>query len=392
MFVDFFFFLRSRGIKVSLPEWMGLMEALGRGLASASLTQFYHLCRSLCVKNEAQYDLYDQCFASFFQGTEAPESLLSEVLSWLEDPWGKRELTEEERDALQALDLEALRRLFEERLKEQKERHDGGDRWIGTGGKSPFGHSGTHPSGVRVGGEGGGRSAIQIATERRFRNLRHDLILDTRQIAQALRQLRLFRRESLSEEIDLDGTIDKTARNAGDIDLVWQPERRNQVKLLLLMDVDGSMTPYTRLCERLFSAAYAARDFKAFKHYFFHNCPYETLFSDIARRKGEPTTHVLRQLDESWYCIVIGDAAMSPYELTTAGGAIEYGHHNPDPGIVWLQRIAARFPRCVWLNPEPKDYWETTMSNRMIRQIFTMYPLTLDGLEQGLSRLRSTRM
>ncbi|MEO1272581.1 MAG: VWA domain-containing protein [Myxococcota bacterium] len=356
MFIEFFFYLRQRGIAVSITEWMTLMEALAAGLHHSSLLGFYHLCRALCVKRASQFDLYDQCFGVFFEGVEADEADVDKVLEWLRDPVMPRALTPEEQAMLEALSLDELRRQFEERLAEQNERHDRGNRWVGTGGTSPFGHSGQHPSGVRVGGTGGNSSALQVASQRRFRNLRSDVVLDVRQIGVALKQLRRLARDGRPDQLDLDATIDETARNAGDIELVFQPQRKNTVKLLLLMDVGGSMTPYTRLCERLFSAAHAATHFKAFKSYYFHNCPYDNLYTDMSRYKAESTAQVLRDLDRQWFCVIVGDAAMSPYELTAPGGAVDYFQNNPDPGITWLNRIHDRFPRSVWLNPEPIRY------------------------------------
>jgi hypothetical protein len=288
------------------------------------------------------------------------------------------------------MDLDTLREQFEARMKEQKERHDGGNRWVGTGGTSPFGHGGQHPSGVRVGGQGGGRSAVQVASDRRFRNLRSDLVLDVRQIGVALRQLKRLSREGMPEELDLEESIDATARNAGDLELVFRPERKNNVKLLLLMDVGGSMTPYTKVCERLFSAAHAAKHFKAFKYFYFHNCPYDTLYTDMARREGRPTREVLNSLDKSWCCILLGDAAMHPYELSMPGGAINYYYNNSEAGIQWLARIAESLPRSVWLNPEPVRYWEMP-SIRMIQEVFDMFPMSLDGLGRAVSSLRTKK-
>ena len=391
MFVDFFFHLRRSGLPVSLTEWMALTEALSQGLGRESLLGFYHLCRAVCVKTEAHFDLYDQCFAEFFRDVEAPEGVLQQVLDWLRDPVLPRTLTPDELAMLEKLDLEELRRRFEERLREQTERHDGGNRWIGTGGTSPFGHSGTHPDGLRVGGEGGGRSAMQVAADRRFRNLRHDLTLDVRQIGVALRKLRQLARDGRPDELDLDETIDETARNAGDIELVFRPERKNTVKLLLLLDVGGSMTPYTRLSERLFSAAHAASHFKAFKHFYFHNCPYETLFTDILRREGKPTKKVLEELDETWTLMLVGDASMHPGELMFPGGAIDYYHYNEEPGVTWLRRIQKRLPRSAWLNPVPEAYWGAP-SVRIVRDVFEMFALTLDGLDGAIAHLKRVRV
>lgn len=387
MFVDFFYHMRERGLPVSITEWLTLISALSKGHGVGSLDRFYSLCRSVCIKSETHFDLYDQCFAEHFQGVEAPEGVLEEILQWLQGPKGLRDLSPQEIEALKQLDLDELRREFEKRLQEQKGRHDGGNRWIGTGGTSPFGNSGYNPGGVRIGGGGGNRSAVQIASERRFQNLRNDVQLDVRQIGMALRQLRRLGRDGPPDILDLDGTIDKTARDGGEIDLVFEADRKNTVKLLLLMDVGGSMNPYTRLCERLFSAAHGASHFQRFRYFYFHNCPYEMLFTDYVRGKGEPTGKVIQELDESWICFVVGDAAMAPYELTARGGAIDYWHDNPEPGLTWLQRLKTRIPRTVWLNPDPERYWNG-YSTTMIRSIFEMYPLTVGGLKDAVSQVR----
>jgi uncharacterized protein with von Willebrand factor type A (vWA) domain len=390
MFSGFLFHLRAAGLKVSLTEWLALVEALAGGHARCNLGVFYHVARALLVKKESQFDLYDQAFGAYFDGVESTFALDDELMRWLQDPVLPRELTEEERQLLVDWDLDTLRRELEKRLREQKERHDGGNRWIGTGGSSPFGHSGTHPAGIRVGGGGGGRSAVQVAGERRFRNLRGDRVLDTRQIGAALRRLRRLARDSGLEELDLDETIDQCARNAGEIELVFRPPRANQVKLLLLIDVGGSMDPHTDLCERLFSAAHAASHFRKFTYYFFHNCPYERLYSNIACGEGPSTDEVLGQVDANWSVILVGDAWMAPYELTMEGGAISYWHHNQTPGIAWLRRIRERCPRSVWINPEPRRVW-SAYSIRLVRQVFPMFELTLDGLGEAVDTLRGAR-
>jgi uncharacterized protein len=387
MFIDFFFFLHERGLKVSLSEWMTLMQALSLGLEDASLSRFYNLCRALCVKRESQLDLFDQCFAAYFKDLEPPPSLKDELEQWLQNPLARPDLTPEQLAALEHLDLDELRRRFQERMDEQSERHDGGNRWIGTGGTSPFGHGGVHPGGIRVGGNGGGGMASQIAGMRRFANLRSDRILDVRQLAVALKKLRELARDGAPSELDLDATIDATAQNAGDIELIFEPARRNTTKLLLLMDVGGSMTPFTRLCELLFSAAHKSSHFKSFKHYFFHNCPYEALFTDIELFKTRPTLEVIEELDKSWFCFIVGDAAMHPYELFSVGGAISYSHHNYDPGIRWLTRLAQRVPRTAWLNPSPQRFWTAT-TTEAIRQVFPMYPLTVEGLQESIRDLK----
>lgn len=390
MFNDFLYFLRGVGLQVSITEWLSVMEVLSKGYARSDLNVFYSVTRSLIVKREGQFDLYDRAFAEFFKGVPGHFELDDDLLDWLANPKLPRKLSEEELAALQALDLDELRKTFEERLQEQKERHDGGNRWVGTGGTSPFGHGGTNPAGVRVGGAGGGRSAIQVAENRRFKNLRSDLVLDTRQIGVALRKLRRLTRQEGPEELDLDLSIDKTARDGGEIDLVFAPPKTNKVKLLLLMDVGGSMDPHSHLSERLFSAAHAASHFKEFESYFFHNCIYETLYTDINRFEGIRTDDLLKKIDQTWSVIFVGDAWMSPYELTHSGGSIYYGHHNATPGIEWLKRIKQKCPKSVWLNPEPPRIWDSE-SIYLVRQIFTMYPFTLDGLSEAVDYLQGLR-
>jgi len=389
MFVDFFYHLRSFGLKVTITEWLTLMRALAGGHGRADLIVFYHLARSLLVKRETDYDAYDRAFASYFKDIEANVELTEELLKWLENPI-LPDISDEDRAKIKMFDLDELRERFQELLEEQKKRHDGGNRWIGTGGTSPFGHDGEHPAGIRVGGEGGGRSAVQVAGARRFRNLRSDRILDTRQIGVALRRLKRLDKDDGPEELDLDLTIDESARNGGEIDLVFAPPRRNRIKLLLLMDVGGSMDPYTILCERLFSAAHAASHFKKFEYRFFHNCVYERLYTDISRWQGELTSEVLKRLDQTWSVVFVGDAWMGPYELTHSGGAIDYDYHNSDTGLSWLQRIRERVPNSIWLNPEAKSRWNAP-TIQLINTVFPMFELTLDGLTEGIDVLRGVR-
>ena len=390
MFVDFFYHLRGYGLKVTITEWLALMKALAIGYSRADLHVFYNLARCLMVKREADFDNYDRAFASFFMGVENHFDISDELLEWLSKPELPRELTDEERAKLEALDLDELRERFKELLDEQKERHDGGNRWIGTGGMSPFGHGGEHPTGVRIGGSGGGRSAVQVASDRRFRNLRSDRILDTRQIGLALRRLRKLDKDEGPEELDIDETIDSSARNAGEIDLVFRPPKRNRIKLLLLIDVGGSMDPHTLLCERLFSAAHKANHFKKFEFKFFHNCVYENLYTDISRWKGEPTSRILKRLDHTWSVCLVGDAWMSPYELTHTGGAIDYYHSNQVTGLDWLRKFRDRCPNSIWLNPEPQRIWNAPTIH-LIRQVYPMFELTIDGLTEGIDVLRGIR-
>ena len=390
MFSDFLFFLRAVGLKVSLNEWLSVIEALSAGHARSNLNIFYNLARSLLVKKESHFDLYDRAFAEHFKGVPGHFELDEQLLDWLANPKLPRQLSEDELAALKALDLNELRKSFEERLKEQKERHDGGSHWIGTGGTSPFGHGGTNPAGVRVGGNGGNRSAIQVAEQRRFKNLRSDQVLDTRQMGVALRKLRRLTRHEGPGELDIDATIDTTARAGGEIELVFSPPRSNKTKLLLLMDVGGSMDPHSVLSAQLFSAAHAASHFKAFESYYFHNCIYEHVYTDMERYTGIRTDDLLKKLDATWSVMVVGDAWMSPYELTHSGGSIYFGHHNEDPGIVWLKRLKERCPNTVWLNPEPPRVWDSE-SIFIVRQIFSMYPFTLDGLSDSISDLKGLR-
>src|SRR5262245_39121410 len=382
MFVDFFYHLRDFGLKASSTEWLSLMQALGGGHARADLNTFYHLARCLLIKRESDYDTYDRAFASFFAGIEATPDLSEELLAWLANPI-LPEISAADRKKLRAFDLNELVSRFRELLEEQKERHDGGNRWIGTGGTSPFGHGGEHPTGVRVGGGGGGRSAVQVADSRRYRNLRSDCILDTRQIGIALRRLKRLDKDQGPEELKLEDTIDHSARNGGEIELVFGPPRRNRIKLLLLMDVGGSMDPHAHLCERLFSAAHAANHFKKFEYRFFHNCVYNRLYTDMQTMHGERTNEALKKLDQTWTAIFVGDAWMAPSELTARGGALDYDHHNAVAGAEWLKRIRRKVPNSVWLNPEPSRRWSEP-SIRMIRTIFPMYELTIDGLTEAV--------
>ena len=389
MFVDFFYHLRHFGLKATSTEWLSLMQALAGGHGRADLNTFYHLARCLLVKRESDYDTYDRAFASYFKGVESQIDLNDELLDWLKDPV-LPEITDEERKKLRAFDLDELVSRFRDLLEEQKERHDGGNRWIGTGGTSPFGHGGENPAGIRVGGAGGGRSAVQVAGSRRYRNLRSDRILDTRQIGIALRRLKRLDKDEGPEELDLERTIDQCARNGGEIELVFGPPRRNRIKLMLLMDVGGSMDPYTHLCERLFSAAHAANHFKKFKYRFFHNCVYERLYSDIAHWKGDRTSEVLKELDHTWSAVFVGDAWMGPSELTHSGGAIGFDHSNSVAGLDWLRRIRQRVPNSIWLNPESRSKWNAP-TIRLIRRVFPMYELTIDGLTEAVDVLRGTR-
>lgn len=386
LFLDFFYLLRQAGLPVSSREWLTFVEALAMGLVAADLYRFYALARATLVKDEKHYDLFDQCFTHHFAGARPPRAFEKAVDQWLSDPLPIPELSEEEIAQLETYDLDELKRLFEERMAEQNERHDGGSKWIGTGGTSPFGHSGQHPAGVRVGGAGGGRRAIQVAAKRRFREYRSDVVLETRQLSVALRKLRRLGRDGRRTEVDVDATIDATARNAGDIDIVMTPPRENRLKVLLLMDVGGSMDPFARLVSRLFSAAHQATHFREFHAFYFHNCVYGKVYRDALMLDGMSTEELMRWLQPETRVIWVGDAHMAPYELTHEGGAIDYWHQNEVTGLQWLQRLARHFTRQAWLNPIDQRWWGHP-TIRMISDVVPMFQLTLEGLDDAVAHL-----
>jgi hypothetical protein len=389
MFTDFYYLLRKKKVPVSITEWMTLMEALSQGLAY-NLDDFYYLARATLVKSETYFDQYDVAFQEYFKGIEGPADISEKILEWLKDPINRSNLTEEERALFDKMDLDELLREFEKRLAEQTEQHDGGNYWIGRGGTSPFGHSGSHPAGIRIGGQSRGRGAIQIAQERRFRNYRSDLTLDVRQVKIALRRVRQLSRIGTEDELDLEKTIDATAKNAGDIELLWTRSRKNAVKLLLLMDVGGSMEPFAELCSLLFSAAHTSSHFKDFQYYYFHNCIYENVYRDVETQEEVATDHLLRTLEPDYKVILVGDARMAITELTERYGAIYYYQRNDIPGVLWLKRIADHFTHCVWLNPEGGRFWNhPTVS--MVSKMFPMYELNIDGIGDGVKKLVSKR-
>jgi uncharacterized protein with von Willebrand factor type A (vWA) domain len=385
MFTDFFYTLKRKKVPVSIIEWMTLMEALAKGHIS-NLDEFYYLARAILVKSESYYDHYDVAFQEYFKGIETPEEISEQIMEWLQDPINRMTLSEEERALFDSMDFDELLKELEKRLKEQTEQHDGGGYWIGRGGTSPFGHSGYHPAGIRIGGESGGRHAIQIAQERRFRNYRSDVTLDVRQIKVALRGLRQLSRIGPEDELDLERTIDATSKNAGEIEMVWTRSRKNAVKLLLLMDVGGSMFPFARLCSRLFSAAHSSTHFKDFQYLYFHNCIYDNLYQDIERQDAVSTDHLLHTLEPDYKVILVGDARMAMPELTQRYGAIYYYERNEVPGLLRLKQIAEHFTHCVWINPTEPYYWNhpTVM---LVEKFFPMFELTLDGLDQAVKKL-----
>ncbi len=388
MLLAFFYTLRALKVPVGTQEWLCLMEALAQDLAESSLSKFYQIGRALLVKSEALYDAYDQAFLLCFQGDASDAKFKEELKDWLD-----RFVDPAQRPALPDIDpltLEELQRRLRERLQEQTEAHHGGNYWIGTGGTSPFGHSGAHPSGIRIGGPGGGRMAIKVAEERRFRNYRHDRILETRQLKVALKRLRRLEATGVAAELNMPQTIEKTCRNAGDIDLVFTPPRKNQAELLLLMDVGGSMDPYARMVEALFSAAHASQHFKAFKYFYFHNCLYSRLFTSANLRDHITMEELFRRYRRTFHVIVVGDACMNPYELFVPNGSIDYWEHNAEAGIVWLKRLKEHYPSSVWLNPEPEEYWQGHPTIRAISQVFRMLPLSVAGLTEAVNALRKS--
>jgi uncharacterized protein len=390
MLVRFFFLLRGAGVPVSITELLTLLEALKAGLGDLSAERFYHLARTCLVKDERYYDRYDRAFAAHFKGAEDLFALLQRELpqDWLAK-MAEREFTDAEKAEIEALGgWENLMETLRKRLEEQKERHQGGNKWIGTAGTSPFGAYGFNPEGVRAGQAGGrNRSAVKVWDKREFANLDDKVELGTRNIKMALRRLRRFARRGAPDELALADTIDATARSGGWLDIKMQAERHNVVKVLLLLDIGGSMDDHVKTCEELFSAARS--EFKHLEHYYFHNFTYEALWRDNRRRYNEHmgTVEVMRTYGTDYKLILVGDATMSPYEITQAGGSVE--HWNAEPGSVWLQRLLKHYPKFAWINPQPQSRWRHTSSIEMTRELLEgrMYPLTLAGLDDAIGAL-----
>ncbi len=390
MLTEFFYHLRARQLPVSVQEYLGLLAALRSPVMPPSLDDFYHLARLCLVKDERLFDRFDQAFGEFFHGLQArlpdaaqiPEDWLIATI--------RKTLSAQDKAALEKHGWDRLMALFRERLQEQRGRHAGGSKWIGTGGSSPFGHSGTHPEGIRVGGPpAGNRSAVKVWEQREFRDYDDSQELGTRNFKMALRRLRRFAREGAALELDLDDTIRATAHNAGLLDLKMVPERHNVVKVLMLLDVGGSMDDHIRQVEALFSAARG--EFRQLAVYYFHNCPYEFLWQDNRRRREQihDTWDVLRTYNEDWRLIIVGDATMSPYELLQPGGSVE--HFNRETGAVWLQRLLATWPRAVWLNPEPEAFWPYRQSISIVRNLMgeRMFSVNMRGLDAAMRCLQS---
>jgi uncharacterized protein len=389
-FVPFLYELRARKVKVGAQEAVSLARALMMGLHDSSLDGFYHVARAICVHRESDLDKFDEAFLAHFKGVSALSiELVEELEEWLKDPANRKELTPEELAALQTLDMEALKKMFEERMKEQKGRHQGGSHWIGSGGTSPFGQQGAHPSGLRVGPQGGGKSAMGIADARKYRPYRSDIVLDIRQIEVALRKLRAFQREGQQDELDIEATIDETAKNGGELEIVTRAPRKSNVRVLLLMDVGGSMDPHVQVMSRLFSAAKRASNIRQLKTYYFHNCVYGRVYETERFSEPQPLDELLQELGPEWKLIMVGDAAMHPAELLGAGDYEYYatGHHGPpQTGMTWLVRLADHFRRFAWLNPDPPNYWRGGTAEQ-IGRVFPMFQLTLDGLSDAITHL-----
>lgn len=391
MLVNFFFELRQSGVPVTVTEFLTLLEALRERVAWVSAQDFYYLARLCLVKDERHYDRFDRVFAQVFEGAEKLfEQLVAQIpQEWLES-LGARTLSEEEKRRIEALGgWNKLMETLRERLREQQERHQGGSKWIGTGGTSPFGANGYNPEGIRIGQQGSrNRRAVKVWDQREYRNFDDTVELGTRNMKLALRKLRKFAREGAPDLLDLDGTIDATARNAGLLDLKLVAERRNAVKVLLFLDVGGSMDDHIRICEELFSAARS--EFKHLVHYYFHNFLYESVWQDNRRRHSAMTStlQVLRTYTHDYRVIFVGDATMSPYEIIQPGGSVD--HWNKEAGAVWMQRVCATFPRLVWLNPEPLERWGYTTSIGIVRELIgeRMFPVTLEGLDRAIGELR----
>jgi uncharacterized protein with von Willebrand factor type A (vWA) domain len=389
MLIDFFYTLRAAQLPVSVKEYLTLVEALRERVIAPSIDDFYYLARLTLIKDERYFDKFDQAFGAYFRGVQQLTDEAFELpLDWLEQRL-RRQLTAEEKAQIEAMGgLDKLMERLKELFDEQKERHEGGSKWIGTGGTSPFGNGGYHPEGVRIGGKSAGnRTAVKVWEARGYRDYDDQVEIGTRNIKVALRRLRRFAREGAAEELDLPDTIRSTAANAGWLDLKMVPERHNTVKVLMLLDVGGSMDDHIMRTEELFSAAKA--EFKHLEFYYFHNCVYDHLWKNNRRRHVErmPTWDLLHKYTPDYKLIFVGDATMSPYEVLQAGGSVEY--NNPEAGAVWLRRLADRFPHHAWLNPEPEGLWEYRQSVSIIRQLLgeRMYPLTLAGLETAMRKL-----
>ncbi|MCA3240330.1 MAG: VWA domain-containing protein [Rubrivivax sp.] len=389
MLIHFFQTLRSAKLKVSVTEYLALLEALRAGVIGPSVDEFYVLARTILVKDEAHFDKFDRAFSAYFKGVELLADFTQDVpLEWLRKNL-ELELTPEQKAAIEKMGWDELMETLKKRFEEQKERHEGGNRMIGTGGTSPFGANGYNPQGIRIGQAGGrNKSAVKVWDQRAYKDYDDTKELGTRNIKVALRRLRRFAREGAEMELDLDGTIHHTAAQAGLLDIRMQPERHNKVKVLLLMDVGGTMDEHVHRVEELFSAAKS--EFKHLEFFYFHNCVYDFVWKNNRRRFAEKTAtwDLIRTYNKDWKLVFVGDATMSPYEILQPGGSVEY--NNEEPGAEWMQRLTQAFPRHAWINPEPQGVWGYRQSIAIVQQLIgqRMFPLSLAGLE-GAMRLLS---
>ncbi|WP_428505951.1 vWA domain-containing protein [Roseateles sp.] len=392
MLIKFFYTLRAAKLPVSVREFLSLLEGLEKGVigseGAASIDDFYYLARTTLIKDETQFDKFDRAFAAYFKGVELLSDFSQEVpLEWLRQHL-QLELSDEQKAAIEKMGWNELMETLKKRFEEQKERHEGGNKWIGTGGTSPFGHSGYNPQGIRIGGASKNKSAVKVWEQRAYKDYDDQLELGTRNIKVALRRLRRFAREGSDLELDLGDTISKTAANAGMLDIRMVPERHNKVKVLLLMDVGGTMDEHVHRVEELFSAA--KTEFKHLEFFYFHNCVYDFVWKNNRRRFAEktPTWDLIRKYNRDYKLIFVGDATMSPYEILQPGGSVEY--NNEEPGAEWLQRLTHAFPKYAWINPEPQGVWQYRQSVSLIQNLMQqrMFPLSLQGLE-GAMRLLS---
>ncbi|NLD70098.1 MAG: VWA domain-containing protein [Limnobacter sp.] len=389
MLIDFFLHLRQAKLPVSIKEYLMLLEAMKQHVIGTSVDDFYWLSRAALVKDERNFDKFDKAFGVYFKGVQAIQGIDVDVpLEWLKRQL-QREFTAEEKAAIEAMGgLDKLMERLRELLEEQKSRHEGGSKWIGTNGTSPFGNGGYNPEGIRIGGpSAGNRTAVKVWEQRAYRDYDDQVELGTRNIKVALRRLRRFAREGADEELDLDGTIAHTARNAGYLDIKMRPERHNTIKVLMLLDVGGTMDDHIKRTEELFSATKS--EFKHLEFYYFHNCVYDFVWKNNRRRHSErfATWDILRKYNSDYRLVIVGDATMSPYEILQPGGSVEY--NNEEAGAIWLRRLVERFPKYAWLNPEPEGVWEYRQSISVIRQLMggRMYPVTLQGLERAMREL-----
>ncbi|NMH61122.1 vWA domain-containing protein [Alteromonas ponticola] len=393
MLIDFFYTLRKYRVKTSLRELLDLLAALDKQVVYADIEAFYYVARTIMVKDETQYDRFDRAFAEYFDGVQSIDIFDNDIPEeWLRKMFEKQ-LSEEEKQQIKALGgLDKLMETLKQRLEEQKKRHQGGNKWIGTGGTSPFGAYGYNPEGVRIGQDGNRNfSAAKVWDKREFKNLSSDVELGTRNIKMALRKLRKFARTGASEELDVSTTIGETARKGGMLDIHMTPERHNAVKVLLFFDIGGSMDSHVQATQELFSAVHS--EFKYLEYFYFHNCVYEEVWKDNHRRDEEriPIWDIIHRYGSDYKVIFVGDATMGPYEITYPGGSVE--HWNEEPGASWMQRLTQHFERVIWLNPQPQQYWSYYHSINIISDLVNskMYPLTLDGLSEGIGALSRSR-